>query len=142
MPMTPVITKPNFRALVVAVGVFAFLYALSSFGLSALVNWFYPTPPDNLPQRMVASPLWIVLSFSLYIIPGFLAGFFAGRSGLMHGSIVGALTVPIMALILYVSGFGTTIQSEGLLYGLGLGLFWCSLSGLLGEFMASHVRKS
>lgn len=99
-------------------------------------------PPDDLPQRIVQSSIWAMFSFSLYLIPGFISGLIAGRSGLMHGLIVGAFSAPIMAVILYVAGFGGAVQAGSILYGLGSGLFWCSLSGVFGELVALRVRKS
>jgi len=136
----PLISRPRVPALLVGSVAFAALYWLSSDGLSTLINWwFYPAPPDDLPERIASSWLWHLFSWALYLVPGFLAGLFARRSGLMHGAIVGALTAPIMALLIYALGLWSSVEYSSLLYGLALALVWCSLAGLVGELAASKV---
>lgn len=136
------ISKPSSFALLVGVSVFCLLYWFSSFGLSALINWwFYPAPPENVLVTITTSWYWRAFGFALYLIPGFLAGFFARRAGFMHGAIVGAFTLPTMALFFYVAGFWSAVSASSLLYGLVLGLVWCSLGGFVGELSASKVRR-
>ena len=134
------ISKPNFRALAIGAATFATLYWISSIGLSKVLNWwYYPTLPNNLPYTISSSWLWRLLGWALYIVPGFVAGFIARRSGLMHGAIVGVLTAPIMAVFVYMVGFWSAIEFSSLIYGAVLGIIWCSLSGLVGEFVVSRV---
>ena len=137
---SPLISKPSALALAVGSVAFAGLYWLSSAGLSAFLNWwFYPAPPDNLAQSVASSPVWRLLNWSLYLVPGFVAGLLARRSGLMHGAIVGVLTAPIMALLIYALGFWSAVELSSLVYGAVLGLVWCSLAGLIGELIGSRV---
>lgn len=139
---TPILSKPSALPLVAGAGTFALLYWLSSVGLSTAVNWwFYPSPPEDFPQRLVSSPLWPVLGWALYLVPGFIAGFVSRRSGLIHGALVGVLTVPIMAILLYAYGFWSAVPTSSLVYGALLGVVWCSLAGLVGELIASKVRR-
>lgn len=134
------ISRPSIPAILVGAVVFGVLYWLSSAGLSTLINWcFYPAPLDDFPQRIASSWLWRLFGWALYLVPGFLAGLVARRSGLMHGAIVGALTAPIMALLIYALGFWSIVEYSSLLYGSLLGFIWCSLAGLVGEFTASLV---
>ncbi|MHB1117897.1 hypothetical protein [Sideroxydans sp.] len=110
--------------------------------MSALINWwFYPAPSVNVLTAITTSWYWRAFGFALYLIPGFLAGFVARRAGFMHGAIVGALTVPIMALYFYAAGFWAAVAASSLLYGLVLGLVWCSLGGFVGELSASRMWR-
>jgi len=136
------LSQPNIPALVYGAIAFTILYLLSSVGLSSFVNWWYaPIPHDDLPERIVSSWPWRIFGWSIYLIPGFIAGFVARRSGLMHGAIVGALTAPIMAVFVYVMGFWSNVETSSLIYGLVLGLVWCSIAGLIGQLVAFKLWR-
>lgn len=139
---TPILSKPSALPLVAGAGTFALLYWLSSVGLSTAISWgFYPAPPEDFLQSFASSPLWRVLGGAFYLVPGFIAGFASRRSGLMHGALVGVLTVPIMAIFLYAYGFWSAVPISSLVYGALLGVVWCSLAGLVGELIASKVWR-
>jgi len=139
--VTPILSKPSALPLVVGALAFAMLYWLSSAGLMAVVNWwYYPAAPEDFPQRLESSVLWHVLGWALYLVPGFIAGVLARRSGLMHGALVGLLTAPIMAVLLYAFGFWAAVRTSSLAYGAILGVVWCSLAGFVGELIAGKVR--
>ena len=138
--MNQLISRPSSLAITAGAIVFGILYWFSSFGLSAFINWwFYPSPPHDMRETIISSWQWSVFSFAIYLIPGFVAGLLARRSGLMHGAIIGLLTVPIMAAFIYAAGFWQFVAFASFFYGLMLALFWCTFAGLLGEVIASKV---
>lgn len=137
------LVPPNLVAITIALTAFAALYWVMSFGLSTLINWGFFADIGKDPADVIAATIWWkLLGYALYLIPGFVVGFLASRAGLLHGLIVGVLTVPVMFSFLFIGGFSSVLDVRTVSYGLAIGVLWCSLAGILGEFAAAKLRRT
>ena len=143
---TPLIIRPNFKALGGGVFSYALLYWFSTAGAVAVSHWWFPSSsPSELKVLFYNSPLstfFAVMVVAQYFIPGFVAGFVARRAGLMHGFIIGAL-LPIVTVFFffYELQFASNLVINILLYTLLLGLLFCSIAGVIGEVVAAKLWK-
>jgi hypothetical protein len=132
MAFRPLLSIPKPLALAIGAAGFLILYALFN---SSLLSSISPS---------VGGPLFL----GIFVLSGGLAGYVAGRSPLMHGAIVGALTG--LVAIVYVAvrdgagfaGVGSFITSVApvAIYMAIPGIALCSLGAVIGDFMRGRAR--
>jgi hypothetical protein len=131
LPFRPIVSFPNFAALGVGV--------LSYFALAIIVGWLLP----HLSPGMGA-----VIGALLFISPGVLLGFIAKRSPLMHGLLLGVLTVAFMAILVAVTDALGVKGTPSALHELGsmamvstlVLMIASSLGAVLGDFVGDKLR--
>ena len=143
---TPLIIRPNIKALGGGVFSYALMYWFSTAGAVVISHWWFPSASSGelkiLFDNSPLSTFFSVVVVAQYFIPGFVAGFMARHAGLMHGFIIGAL-LPIVTVffLFYELKFFSNLVINVLLYTLLLGLLFCSIAGIIGEAAATKLWK-
>jgi hypothetical protein len=132
MAFRPLLSVPKPISLTVGAVSFLILYALFN---SSLLSSISPG---------VGGPMFL----GIFVVSGGVAGYVAGRSPLMHGAIVGALTG--LVAIVYVAlrdgagfaGFGSFIKSvvPVVAYMAIPGIALCSLGAAIGDYIQGRAR--
>jgi hypothetical protein len=137
------VSRPNFVGIAVGVSLYAVLWWLFGTGLRTIFDWWFSDPAAPIRVWLRGSRLfWPIYGYAIYVVPGFLAGLIAWRSGVMHGLIVGT-SVPVVDLAFAIEwGFGTfgyEIRAVG--SGLLHGWLFCGIGGLAADLVrVSLVR--
>jgi hypothetical protein len=132
VPVSPVISSPNIRAL----GLCALFY----FAFGVIIGWLVP--------RVTPLVGWALLAFLLFA-PSVLLGIITKRSPLMHGALLGLLIVGFMAFLIALGGaLGVEGAVEGLhqfgSFALGSAMafvIFSSLGAILGDFIGDSSRR-
>ena len=149
---TPLLSRPSIVALAGGALSYAVLYWLSTSGAVAFSHWwFHATSTNDLQNQIANSPTFTFISvgliFSHQLVPGFIAGILARRSGLMHGFLTSAL-LPFVQLSFLFREFllAPSLVIQTLVITLFLGLLLSSIAGVAGEIVASrlwpHARRA
>lgn len=140
MAFRPFFSRPNPQAVLLGTGTFLLLY----FGLIGYLNMAIRPGENGEPNfGLIGSP-WFGPAWGLlqYVLPGFITGYLAKRSSLMHGAILGIMTA--ICLYLYSQlGFAGEKPASGIhvfSYWAIVGAIWCSLGAIVGGYFASRPR--
>jgi len=85
MALRPIVGKPNFIALGLAVVAMVLIYVASSVVVNSIVG------PDGGGFE------WLTVSVVSYTVSGVVVGYWAKRSPLMHGAVLGVLVTSMFA---------------------------------------------
>ena len=140
MRIRPLLSRPNPQAVLLGAGAFIVLY----FGLIGYLHLAVRSTENSEPDfGLIGSPFFgMAWGLFQYIVPGFITGYLAKRSSLMHGAILGAVTA--ICLYLYSQlGFAGGKPAIGLYifsYCALIGVIWCSLGAIIGGYFAPQPR--
>jgi putative membrane protein (TIGR04086 family) len=127
MSLRPVVSKPNFMALGLAIVAMVLTYVASSVALNSTVDvngrWFD----------------WLLVSLVSYVVSGVVVGFRAKRSPLMHGALLGVLVMGLFAGIQLAddpSFSWTDLSLVKFAQQSIVAMIACSVGALLGDHLA------
>jgi len=129
MSLRPVVSKPHFMALGLAIAAMVFTYVASSIVLNSTVEpngrWFD----------------WLLVSLASYTVSGFVVGFWAKRSPLMHGALLGVLVMGLFTgtqLAGDPSFSWTDLSLVKFVQQSIVAMIACSVGALLGDHLAGR----
>lgn len=141
MAFQPLLSRPNSQAILLGAGAFIFLY----FGLIGYLNLATRSTESGEPNfGLIGSPVFgMAWGLLQYILPGLVTGYFAKRSPLMYGAILGTVTAIFLYLYsqLGFAGEKPAIGFHMFSYWTLIGVIWCSLGTIIGDHFAKKTRQ-
>ena len=126
----------NWQAVCASVLLFVVPYALIVVSASLLM----PPESDGLATQVLAYAALPIIA--VLIGAGYAAARMAGVSGVANGAAVGLIVSVVLLIGPYLClNLGLGVQAYVQQYGphaLVMGIFWCSLGGLIRELIANH----
>jgi hypothetical protein len=137
MSFAPLISTPHVRALALALVTFAALYLFLAIVVAP--ELVAPRTNETVSLSVVGRIVVTAWGFIQYIVPGFIVGYVARRSPLMHGWLLGALSAVVIRVYEVLSFGGDVLGSErDFAWWVLIGAIWCSAGAIVGDHVSSH----
>lgn len=137
MSFAPLISRPHVRGLALSLVTFAAFYLF----LAIVVAPELVAPRGNETVSLSAVGRIVVTVWGLvqYIVPGFIVGYVAHRSPLMHGWLLGALSALLIRAYEALSFEGEALGSaRDFAWWVLIGGIWCSAGAIVGDHVVSR----
>jgi hypothetical protein len=126
MPLRPVVARPNLKALCMGMIAMVLVYTLGVVLNMILARWSLIASES----RVVS----ILLPLVVYLASGGVAGYLARRAPIMHGALLGLLTMVLFAVLTLVLA-GDVSLTAFLQLAVGA-MVLCSIGAFLGDSIA------
>jgi hypothetical protein len=131
-------SRADLRAFVVGAGLFAALYFLPGFLVSAAFN---SGRGQGDPGAVVAGPAGFVWSLLVFIVPGIVVGLMARQPSLLHGPVLAAFLLPVMFIPAWILVGSWSYTFVAVLYHFAVAALWVTLGVIVGQFIGSRRRR-
>jgi hypothetical protein len=139
MAFAPLISAPHVRGLALSFAGFAAMFLFLAIVIAP--ELFSPGRGDAVPLSGVGRITVTVWGFVQYIVPGFIVGYVARRSPLMHGWLLGALSA------LFIRGYEALSvggdapgSAQDLVWWILIGGIWCSAGAIVGDHVGTRRK--
>jgi hypothetical protein len=141
MAFRPLLSRPSHAAVLSGAAIFLLLY----FGLLGYLQFAMRSDKGGKSDvGLIAHPMFgMTWGFLQYVLPGFITGYLAKRSPLMHGAILGAIAAIFMYAYsqLAYEGEPLAVELSDVAYWVYVGALWCAVGAVIGDYVASTVHK-
>jgi putative membrane protein (TIGR04086 family) len=129
MSLRPVVSKPSFIALGLAIVAMVLTYV----GSSVVLNWMVVPHSSSIE--------WVSVALVSYAVSGAVAGYWAKRAPLMHGALLGVLVMGLFAGIQLAGDPSFSWEDLSLIKFAQqsiIAMVVCSIGALLGDKIADR----